>query len=80
MSAEAQSIMKGEFTMAAFKMSLVNSREFDRACTACQMAFGCIISIQGDTLYIAAFSDDEAPVIIDTLEDVGSNYEGVWAL
>lgn len=64
--------------MAFLRMSIVQSKEFDKACIACQMAFGCIMTKEANEILIAAFNTEDGAVILDTLTEVGSAYKGEW--
>lgn len=58
--------------MARLTMSTVNSRAFDQAYLACEMAFGCMARITGSAMEIICFRAGDAEVICDTLQEVGS--------
>ena len=58
--------------MAEFTMTLVKSKEFEKACDACQMAFGCLYSRKENKLLIVTFSPGDMEVILDTLMETGS--------
>jgi len=62
--------------MAEFQMSMVKSRDFDRACLACQMAFGCIMYRENGHLEITSFESGDMEIIRDTLSEAGSVYLG----
>lgn len=66
--------------MALLKMSRIKSPDFEKACTACQMAFGCVICWESGCVLIAAFSYEDGEVILDTLSQVGSVYLGTWRM
>jgi len=66
--------------MKLFKMTIIQSVEFNKAVTACQMAFG-IIAIRKKTLiWIVSFEEGDYEVIRETLEEYGSKYRGIWHL
>lgn len=64
--------------MALFKMSIVHSNDFDKACSACQMAVGCLIVRKRRNVWIVAFNPDDDWLIRVTLEGTGSKYRGPW--
>lgn len=64
--------------MELIKMSVVKSKEYKIAFNACQMSFGFVCEEREDTVYLACFEDGDAEVIRETLEEVGSKYEGTW--
>lgn len=67
--------------MSVFRMSHVQSPEFNRACTCCQMAFGCMLATCKDgTIAVVAFNPGDDGVIIDTLMEVGSALVAVLTL
>lgn len=58
--------------MAEFTMTLVKSKEFEKACDACQMAFGCLYQRGEMLLLVVSFNDGDMEVIRDTLTEAGS--------
>ena len=57
--------------MAEFTMTMIQSKEFDKACDACQQAFGCLYQ-RGEVLLIISFDVGDMEIIIDTLTEAGS--------
>ena len=66
-----------DISMAFFKMT-TGTNAIEKAITACQMAFGCIVERADGIVNIAAFGQDDGEIIRDTLEDAGSIFAGVW--
>lgn len=64
----------------AIKMRMVNSTEFEKALTACVMAFGCMIERKRTLVHIIVFYEEDIAVIRETLEEVGSKYAGRYDL
>ena len=60
----------------AIKMRIVNTKEFDKALTACIHAFGCIVERKRTLVHIFYFFEGDDGIIRDTLEDAGSKYCG----
>lgn len=56
-----------------FTITNPNTPEFSKALTACQMAFGIMVTL-GDvvTVYTVAIDETEFAVIMEALEDAGS--------
>ena len=64
--------------MKLFKMSIVQSIEFERTLTACQMAYGFVASRKKTLVWIATFEQGDYEIIRECLEEVGSKYKGTW--
>ena len=65
--------------MALFKMT-IGTNTIEKALTACQMAFGCIVERVDNIANIVAFAQDEGEIIRETMEEAGSVYAGVWSI
>lgn len=57
--------------MSIFRMT-AGTREIERAITACQMAFGCLVGYVGMCVTIVTFEAGDADCIVDTLQEAGS--------
>jgi len=64
--------------MPWIKMRIVNSVEFEKAWSACQMAFGCYGFRKRTRLWICTFGEDDCQIVRATLEETGSVYCGRW--
>lgn len=64
--------------MKLFKMSIIQSQEFEHALIACQMAFGFIAERKRTLVWIATFEQGDYEIIRECLEETGSHYRGVW--
>lgn len=64
--------------MKLFKMTIVQSEEFEQNFIACQMAFGFVCTHKRKLVWIATFEEGDYEVVRETLEYCGSEYRGTW--
>lgn len=64
--------------MKLFKMTFVDSKDFERAYSACAMAFGFLAVKKKTLIWFICFEPGDYEVVRETLESVGSIYRGVW--
>ena len=64
--------------MPWIKMRIVETADFEKAWSACQMAVGCYGFRKRTLLWICTFGEDDCQLVRTTLEEVGSVYRGRW--
>ena len=60
-----------------FKMTKVNTDEFQKTFIGCCHAFGCVTEVEDDFISFYTFEDGDAEAIEFTLAEVGSEFVGL---
>lgn len=66
--------------MKLIKMRIVNTKEFEKVLTHCQMAFGFLTEYKRTLVWLAFFDEMDAVITRQELEQVGSKYAGTWKI